>query len=70
MFVDWVALLRIFFSILIIASTSIGIECLNKGDEKQKNGTNKKFLVFILVASIFAAVLDTIFSILVPNFST
>lgn len=38
------------FSVLTIASTAIGIQCI--GDDKTK-ARNKKFLIYMLVAAIF-----------------
>jgi hypothetical protein len=38
-------------SVLVIASTAIGIQCI--GDDKTK-ASNKKFLVYMLIAAILA----------------
>lgn len=38
------------FSVLTVAATAIGIQCI--GDDEKKK-TNKKFLIFMLVMAIF-----------------
>jgi hypothetical protein len=42
-------------SVLTIASTAIGIQCI--GDDKTK-ASNKKFLVYMLIAAILALLLS------------
>lgn len=44
-------LVTIIISIMSIAGTAIGIQCLN---DAEKTGTNKNFLIFLLVANILA----------------
>ena len=43
---------------LTIATTAIGIQCLNKGTAEQKDSFNKKFLVFMLVLACLIVAFD------------
>ena len=48
MFQEFIAIV---VSIMSIAGISIGIQCLN---ESKKSGSNKNFLIFLLVANILS----------------
>ena len=43
---------------LTIATTEIGLQCLNKGTEEQKKSFNKTFLVFMLVLACLIVAFD------------
>jgi len=60
-----ILLISIFFSIISIASTSIGIQCLGKSGDKDTS--NHGYLVYILVISILILIASMVMGVVKYN---